>query len=129
MNKINDNKTEFKQDLMKYIDLLNKNDVVSISHLVLRGMYSIWGESRFSTAVNDYFKRQKELFKEYKENENLNLHAENLLLLASEYGTEEDIHKAELNLKYLNKFGYRDNVLNREAYEANNNYYYKYLTA
>ncbi len=64
----------------------------------------------------------------YKENEELNCHSENYLLLAESFGTDEDIMKAKVNLEFQQKNLYADNELHKAAHDACNVYYYRYLT-
>ena len=52
---------------------------------------------------NNIWPRRSLVFKEYEENENDNYHAENILLLANNFGTEEDVETAKEILKQREK--------------------------
>jgi len=125
-------KTETKQkdlkaDILRYIDkLTNDSPIVPTSHWTLREMYNKHTEEIFKP--DDYFNNVRELRKQYKENEELNCHSENYLLLAESFGTDEDIQKAKANIDFQRKNLYSDNDLHKAAHDACNVYYYRYLT-
>ncbi len=119
---------DLRADILKYIDKLNNDSpIVSTSHWTLREMHNKHTEQVFQSALKDYFNNVRELRKKYKENEELNYHSENYLLLAESFGTDEDIQKAKANLEFQRKNLYTDNDLNKAAHDACNVYYYRYL--
>jgi len=125
-------KTETKQkdlraDLLEYKAVQNGAAPVN-THLMLRAMYIKYGVEEVETALDQYEKSIPMLLNEYKENEELNCHSENYLLLAESFGTDEDIQKAQANLDFQSKNLYADNELNKAAHDACNVYYYRYLT-
>jgi len=118
---------ELRADLLEYIADRN-SDACPSSHITLSRMYFKYGEAFFNTAIDQYDKSIPMLLNEYKENEELNCHSENYLLLAESFGTDEDIMKAKVNLEFQRKNLYADNELNKAAHDACNVYYYRYLT-
>jgi hypothetical protein len=71
----------------------------------------------------------KSIFKEYEENENDNYHAENILLLANNFGTEEDVETAKEILKQRDKQGSTSETMNKKSYELNKRLYPKLMDA
>lgn len=71
----------------------------------------------------------KSIFKEYEENENDNYHAENILLLANNFGTEEDVETAKEILKQRDKQGSTSEAMNKKSYELNKRLYPKLIDA
>jgi phage terminase large subunit-like protein len=71
----------------------------------------------------------KSIFKEYEENENDNYHAENILLLANNFGTEEDVETAKEILKQRDKQGSTSETMNKKSYELNKRLYPKLIDA
>lgn len=67
----------------------------------------------------------KQIKKKHDENEDNNCHAENLVLLANHFGTEQEQALAEENLKAKHRLGHLDSKLNNECYSINR--YYKKL--
>jgi hypothetical protein len=69
---------------------------------------------------------KKQLYRLYKENEDLNSHSENLLLLAKNFGTEEEIREAENQVR-----GHQVDAppydMPRYMFKNINEYYYKHL--
>lgn len=67
------------------------------------------------------------ILSEYEENEELNLHAENLLLLAEAFEDENAAHYAKMNIGLIKMRGYAriDCFYRQEAYELCNHYYYQ----
>jgi hypothetical protein len=61
--------------------------------------------------------------KQYKENEENNSHAENFLLLASHFGTDDEVWICERNVDFRDKFGYVNHELSGAAYKVANHYY------
>ena len=122
-----DQQKDLKADLLEYIAERN-SEANSTSHLTLSRMYLKHGSESFNTALDQYERQIPMLLNEYKENENLNYHSENYLLLANAFGTDEDIQKAKANLNFQRKNLYVDNDLSKAAHDACNPYYYTYLT-
>lgn len=67
------------------------------------------------------------LLKHYKENEECNAHAENLLLLAEYFEDERAIRLAHQNLNFANLNGYVNNKHREAANNACGHYYYKII--
>jgi hypothetical protein len=63
------------------------------------------------------------LLARYKDNEADNSHAENYVLLASYFGTDEEIDLAYRNLAFRDKNSYTDDALATECYVKINPYY------
>ena len=72
-------------------------------------------------------KTNREILKQYQENEELNLHSENLLLLATHFGTPSQILEAERQARAKRSDAYPRYEM--PAYEARaiNSYYYTKL--
>ena len=68
-------------------------------------------------------KEAKSLFKKYKEQEAINDHASNLVLLAEAYGTETECKTCLFNRETQDRLGESNRLLAREALEAANKYY------
>jgi len=94
-----DQQKDLKADLLEYIADRN-SDACPTSHFTLQKMYVRHGVDEFNNAIDQYNKSIPMLLKEYKENEELNYHSENYLLLANAFGTDEDIKKAQANLRF-----------------------------
>ena len=56
------------------------------------------------------------LLEEYKENEELNYHSENVVLLAEKYGDALTQRVARMSLERMNRKGYSDQKLSHLAY-------------
>ena len=61
----------------------------------------------------------------YKQNEELNMHAENLVLLANAFGSKAEKRLAKMNLKRRNRLGCVDPRMNSLATRLVNPYWRK----
>jgi len=71
----------------------------------------------------------KEVFEQYEENEDNNLHSENVVLLAKHFGTKDDIKKAEMILKKHEEIGHIPYDLMKERDELGHKLHDKLLAA
>lgn len=67
------------------------------------------------------------LFKKYEKNEDNNYHAENVLLLAKHFGTDEDIDTATKIIKERNKVGYMPKDMSEKSSEISSRLYPKLI--
>lgn len=67
------------------------------------------------------------ILSEYKENEEINAHAENFLLLAEAFEDEHAAYVAKTNIQLIRQKGYADSncFYRREAHNLCNPYYYQ----
>lgn len=70
-----------------------------------------------------------EVWEQYEENEDNNLHSENVVLLAKHFGTKDDIKKAEMILKKHEEIGHIPYDLMKERDELGHKLYDKLLAA
>lgn len=70
-----------------------------------------------------------EVWEQYEENEDNNLHSENVVLLAKHFGTKDDIKKAEMILKKHEEIGHIPYDLMKERDELGHKLYDKLLEA
>ena len=68
------------------------------------------------------------ILRQYKYNESINAHSENLLLLANHFGTEEEQREALRQAESKRDVDARDYQMPRYLAESINAYYYKHLT-
>jgi len=61
----------------------------------------------------------------YKRNEELNMHAENLVLLANAFGSKAERRLAKMNLERRNRLGCADSTMNSLACRLINPYWQK----
>ena len=69
------------------------------------------------------------IFKKYEKNEDNNYHAENVLLLAKHFGTDEDIDTATKIIKERNKVGYVPKNMSDKSSEISSRLYPKLIQA
>jgi hypothetical protein len=74
-----------------------------------------------------FYELKKEKLREYTENEDINAHSDNYLLLAKCYGTPNEIKIVKAIIKHKNKIGHLNAHHNNWMYQ-NINPYYKNLT-
>lgn len=99
----------------------------------IKNEYILFEETRENEPIYKMSKggsiNAKSIFKEYEENENDNYHAENILLLANNFGTEEDVETAKEILKQRDKQGSMSEAMNKKSYELNKRLYPKLIDA
>jgi hypothetical protein len=70
---------------------------------------------------------KKDFFKKYEENEDENMHTENVVLLAENYGTESDIRDAKTILAKHESIGHLPTTLRQERDDLHDKLYAKYV--
>jgi hypothetical protein len=69
----------------------------------------------------------KSIFDKYEKNEDNNYHAENIVLLAKHFGTDEDIDTANKIIKQRNKLGYMPKDMSEKSSEISKRLYPKLI--
>lgn len=71
------------------------------------------------------FKKYCSVMKKYDENENLNFHSENVVLLAKNFGTSTELKQAKQIVKSHNEIGYMPEWLYNERKSLHDSLYAK----
>ena len=81
---------------------------------------------KYKNTLTPYHRIREEALKKYEENEDINAHTENYLLLAELYGATQEVKAVKTILKHRNKNGHL-NFKHSEWMYKNINPYYKHL--
>ena len=98
----------------------NHGKFVEMQNEYKKQFKKVYGHSNY-TDPNNYAKggSLKSIAKKYEENEDINYHGENVILLAKHFGTAEDLKEAKRILALHNREGHLSSENGKKRYELN----------
>jgi hypothetical protein len=122
-------RAKFKAVVAEAKKLRKKNPKLTQAQAVKQAFAISYGKKRAGTISKVNVMSKSSLQKQYKENEQNNNHSENVVLLAENFGSKNDIEKAKEILKTRNKQGYLTLQQGREADQIHNKLYKKLFSS